>query len=195
MDTVINAAPSAATTNAAAPATRRLIDNAGFFAILNKRKTLKADHIGQQTTLSVQGNGQYLPKGFQYTGPKGATENQFNRWIYNLQANSAYSMQRPENKQILVDAIKAESVGDVEKATDLYNDFLNAIQISFSVIVNPGTSPRKFESGDKVKATVEEVTNATGIKQLVVNDVRYMAPVAIEATKFSIEDILGDLLK
>src|SRR5882762_5833458 len=93
---------------------RRLIDNAGFFAILNKRKTLKLDHVGQQIILSVQGNGQFLAKGFAYTGPKGATENQFDRWIYNLQANSALSMQRAENKAILIEAMKAESAGDME---------------------------------------------------------------------------------
>jgi hypothetical protein len=192
MDTT-NATVTAPT--ATTPANRRLIDTTGFFAILNKRKTIKADHIGSQIVLAVQGNGQFLAKGFTYDGPKGATENMFDRWIYNLQANSAYSMQRPENKAILVEAMKAEAAGDLEAATDLFNDFLNAIQVSFSVIVNPGSSPRKFESGDQVKATVEEVTNGAGVKQLVVNDVRYKAPVAVEATKFTVEDLLGDLVK
>lgn len=173
---------------------RRLIDNAGFLAILNKRKTLKLDHVGQQITLSVQGTPQFLAKGFAYTGPKGATENQYDRYIVNVAANSALSMQRAENKAILMEAMKAESAGDMEAATDLYNDFLNAIQVSFSVIVNPGREARKFESGDMVKATVDLVDTAAGTKQIVINDVRYKAPLNIEATKFSVTDLLGDLL-
>lgn len=185
MDTQTNAAPSAASKTA-----RRLIDTAGFFAILNKRITLKLSDEGTQTILSVQGTGQYLPKGFQYQGPGGATENQFDRWIYNLAANSSLSMQRPENKAILAEALKAESLGDMETATDLFNEFLNAIQISFSVIVNPGGNPRRFESGDRVKAVVAKVTNAAGVDQIVVNDVRYHAPTAIVATKFELSDLL-----
>lgn len=185
---------NATVTAPSTPATRRLIDNAGFFSILNKRKTLKVSDIGEQTVLTVQGNGQFLAKGFTYNGPSGAAENMFDRWIYNLQANSAYSMQRPENKAILVEAMQAEAAGDLETATDLYNDFLNAIQVSFSVIVNPGSNPRKFASGERVYATVAEVTNSAGVKQIVVNDVRYKAPVEIAATKFTVEDLLGDLL-
>lgn len=197
MSTVINntTAPKTATAPIQYLADgRRAIDNAGFLNILNSRKTLKLAHVGEQKILSVQGTPQFLAKGFAYTGPKGATENQFDRYIVNVAANSAMSMQRAENKQILMEAMKAESAGDMETATDLYNDFLNAIQMSFSVIVNPGRDARKFESGDLVKATIDLVDTASGTKQIVLQSVRYMAPTVVEATKFTVTDLLGDLL-
>lgn len=198
MDTTNTTVAPTTATKTAAPIQygkdgRRLIDNAGFFNILNKRTTLKLVHVGEQVTLSVQGTPQFLAKGFAYNGPRGASENQFDRYIVNVAANSALSMQRAENKAILLAAMKAESEGDMETATDLYNDFLNAIQMSFSVIVNPGREARKFESGDKVKATVDLVDTASGDKQIVINDVRYKAPLSVEATKFTVTDLLGDL--
>lgn len=179
---------TSASSNTATAGTRRLIDTKGFMAILNKRKTVKLTHVGNQVVLTVQGTGQFLPKGYKYQGPAGATENLFDRTIYNLQANSQLSMLRAENKAILTDAIKAESTGDMESATDLFNDYLNAIQISFSVIE---PSNRKFASGDQVTAIVAEATNAAGERQLVVNDVRYKAPVSIEATTFALSDLLA----
>lgn len=175
------------TPSTGASTTRRLIDTKGFMAILNKRKTLKTTHIGAQVVLTVQGTGQFLPKGYQYAGPTGARENMFDRTIYNLQANSQLSMLRPETKKILNEAIKAESAGDMETATDLFNEYLNAIQVSFSVIE---PSNRKFNSGDMVTAVVADVLAASGERQLVVNDVRYKAPLNVEATAFELSDLL-----
>lgn len=175
------------TTTTSASTTRRVIDTKGFMAILNKRKTLKTTHIGAQVVLTVQGTGQFLPKGYKYAGPAGVTENQFDRTIYNLLANSQLSMLRPENAEILKNAIKAESAGDMDKATELFNEYLNSIQISFSVIE---PSNRKFNSGDQVTAVVAEATNAADQRQIVVNDVRYKAPVNVEATTFALADLL-----
>lgn len=176
------------TPSISASTTRRLIDTKGFMAILNKRKTLKTTHVGAQVVLTVQGTGQFLPKGYKYPGPSGITENQFDRTIYNLLANSQLSMLRPENAEILKNAIKAESAGDMEAATELFNEYLNSIQVSFSVIE---PSNRKFNSGDQVTAVVAEVANSAGVNQIVVNDVRYKAPVNVEATTFVLADLLG----
>lgn len=189
MSTTTTAPTSTATVPNAQPA--RLIDFAGMLNILNSRLTLKPEHIGQQVLLSVMGKGQFLPAGFQYAGPMGATENQFNRWIYNLKANSAYSLTRKENRELLKEALKLESAGDVAGATDLYNDYLNAVQISFSVI-DRGTSPQKLAAGDMVTAIVAEVATKAGEKQIVVNDVRYKAPTQVVATKFAVTDLIGE---
>ena len=176
----------------AAQSARRIIDTKVFMSILNKRVTLKPDHIGQQVVLAVQGNGQFLPKGYQYADPSGAgmRENLFNRWIYNLRANSSLLMQDKANRQLLAEAIKAESAGDMETATTLFNDYLNAIQLSFNVIENPGTTAVKFSSGDQVKATVAEVTTARGTRSIVVNDVRLKPAVVLTAQTFDLSDLI-----
>lgn len=159
-------------------------------AILNSRKTLKRDHIGQQVQLAIQGNGTFLPQGHKYTVAGSARVNEFDRTIYNLKANSSLSMQRAENKQLLSEALKAESAGDMEKATELFNDYLNAVQVSFSVIE---PSSRRFASGDMVTAIVAEaIGKDSDVPQLVVNDVRYKAPVTVEATKFDITELIAE---
>lgn len=172
---------------------KRTIDQSAFMAILNSRKTIARTHIGLQVLLAVQGTGTFLPKGHKYTVNGKERENEFDRTIYNLRANSQISMQRDENRKLVADAMKAESAGDVDKATELYNQYLNNVQVSFSVVERGGTS-RQFASGDMVTAVVAESTNVdTGSTQLVVNDVRYKAPATIESAKFDITELVGEL--
>jgi hypothetical protein len=167
--------------------------------ILNKRITIKPSDIGEQVTLLVQGNAQYLHAGYEYDGPAGKTVNQFNRYISNVQANSSLSMARPENAKLLAEALAAEKDGNAELATDRFNAYLNAVQMSFSVIVDPNrATPRIFQSGDAVTAFIAEadvnvVTNGvtTTRKQLVLDNVRYKAPKHIVATKFDVADLLA----
>lgn len=183
MFTTTQVAPtSAPTTN------RRTLDATAAMNILNSRKTLTTKLIGEQIVLSVSGNGQFLPAGFEYSGPGGVTTNQFDRTIYNLRANSQLSMLRKETKQLLASAMKAQSAGDTEAASQLFNDWLNTVQISFSVIERGSSRP--FATGDMVTAVVAEVTNKAGERQLVVNDVRYKAPTQVESIKFELSDLL-----
>lgn len=167
----------------------RIIDQAAFLNILNSRKTLKTSHVGLQVILAIQGIGTFLPKGHKYAANGVDRENQFDRTIYNLKANSQLSMMRDENKQLLSAAMKADSAGNVEDSTKLFNEYLNNVQVSFSVIE---PSQRKFASGDMVTAIVAEaIAQGTEAKQLVVNDVRYKAPTSVEATKFDITDLIA----
>lgn len=166
----------------------RLIDAKAFMAILNSRTTLKTTDEGTKAVLTVQGNGTFLPKGHKYSVGTDARENMFDRTIYNLKANSQLSMLRDENKKLLASAMQAETAGNVEEASKLFNEYLNAIQVSFSVI-EPST--RKYQSGDDVKAKVAIADTKENGKQLVVNEVTYMAPVTLAKTKFDITDLIG----
>ena len=166
----------------------RTIDTAAFMAILNKRITLKPANAGEQHTLTIQGTPQFLAKGYQYPGPTGMTENQFDRTIYNVRANSALKMADPANRLILADAIKAESAGDMDTATELFNKYLNAVQLSFSVIERPGTV--KFVRGNQVIATVELVDTKSGAKALVLNDVSLKPAIVAAPTKFDLSDLI-----
>ena len=167
--------------------TQRKLDSKAFLAILNSRKTVKPTHVGMQVLLAVQGNGQFLPKGHKYTVAGEERENEFDRTIYNAKANSALSMARADFRTILADAFKAESAGDVDKASELFNAYLNSVQMSFSVI-EPST--RKFASGDAITAMIAMVDTKAGEQQIVLNDVRYKAPTTVEDTKFEISDLI-----
>lgn len=167
---------------------QRQIDDKAFINILNSRKTLKISHVGLQVLLAIQGIGQFLAKGHKYTVGGEERTNEFDRTIYNVKANSQLSMMRAENKQLLSDAMKAQAEGRPDDATALFNQYLNAVQVSFSVIE---PSSRKFESGDMVTAVVAEVESKAGDKQIAVNDVRYKAPANVEATKFDITALIG----
>ena len=168
--------------------TQRKLDSRAALAILNKRKTLKPTHIGQQVLLSIQGNGQFLSKGHKYSVDGEERENEFDRTIYNVQANSSVLMNKPEMRALLAEALKAESAGETEVAHEKFNAYLNAVQISFSVIE---PSNRKFASGDAVTAYPRMVETKAGEQALVIDDVRYKAPSVVEETKFDISDLIA----
>jgi hypothetical protein len=166
----------------------RIISQAIAMAILNSRMTLTRAHVGQQVLLVIQGNGTFLSAAEQKAQNPDMTE-AFDKYIYNTKANSQEAMARPENRKLLTEAVKAESAGDTTKASELYNQFLNAVQVSFNVIADRG---RKFENGDAITAFVAEADTKSGHKAIVINDVRYKAPTAVEKVKFDISDLLAE---
>lgn len=166
---------------------QRLIDATGYLNIRNKRVTITDLHVGQQVQLQVQGNGTFLPKGFSL--PSG--ENQFDKTIYNLRASSARKLADPELKKVLLAAMKAEAAGDTQKAHDLFNEHLNGIQLSFSVIETGNT--RKFQSGDMVKGVISLAENKNGVSNIVINDVSFVAPVVVAAKKYDMDALLAEM--
>lgn len=178
-------APSATPATSVANPSMRVIDSKAAIAIINKRSTLKVSDAGQLMQFIVQGNGQFLPKGHKYTANGTDRENQFDRTIYNLRANSAIAM--AANKSLFTDALKAESAAETSKAHDLFNEYLNKIQISFSVI-EPST--RKFTNGSVVRAIVETAINAANEQAIVVNDVSEVRATTAAKTTFSVEDLM-----
>lgn len=160
----------------------RFVDTKLAMSILNSRAMLAAKHIGQQVVLSIQGKGTFVPKDEAKNQP-------FDKYIYNLKANSQYAMSLPANKALLTSAVKAESIGNVDEATKLFNQYLNSIQVSFNVIADRAY---RFQDGDMVTAVVGEVTTKAGHKALTVDTVRYKAPAAVEKTKFDVTALMLD---
>jgi len=165
----------------------RLLDQAGFIAILNKRVTVKPTDVGSSLLLQVQGQGQFLPKGHKYMRAGTETENPFDRVIYNVRASSSLMMSSAIGKEILRQAVAAESAGTVDIAHDGYNAYLNFVQLSFSVIQ---PSSRSFNAGDDIKAHIVSVTSQSGITSLQLEDVSYVAPKVAAKTTFSVSDLL-----
>lgn len=184
MDNNTTTAPVAAP--ASTLGTQRRLDSAGAINIINKRITVTRAHIGSSLKLQIQGTGQFLDKGHEYTIGTDKRTNMYDRTIYNLRASSAELMKF--HKPLFTEALAAEQAGELDKAHDLFNAYLNAIQLSFSVIE---PSNKKFSSGDDVKATVALVVSQAGIESLQVEDVSYIAPTVVKATKFDVTDLIN----
>lgn len=139
-------------------------------------------------TATIQGNGTFVSAAQQEIDNPGQKA-YFDKYIYNLKANSLEAAHRKENRQLLAAAIVAEGKGETEKADELYNQWLNACQISFNQIADRG---RKLQDGDMVTAIIGLADTKAGHKAVVVNDVRYKAPVSVEKVKFDITDLFSD---
>lgn len=168
---------------------RNLIDAQRTISIINSRLPISRTHVGSQVSLQVQGSGTFLSASEQESKTPGQKA-YFDKYIHNLKANSTEAMSRKENRALLNSAMQAEAEGNVEEADNLFNQYLNAIQVSFNMIAQDGR--RKFEDGDMVTAIIAEVDTKAGHKALAVENVRYKAPVVIEKQKFSITDLLGE---
>lgn len=162
------------------------IDSKTAQSIANSRKTLTPQHVGQQVLLQIVGNGNFLSAAEQETQNPGQKA-YFDKYIYNFKANSLEAIQRPESKKLLKEAFVAESEGNTEEAHKLFNEWLNAIQVSFNVIADRG---HRFQDGDMATCVVEESDTKTGHKAIVVNNVRYKAPAAVAAVKFDLTSLM-----
>lgn len=169
------------------------LDAKTAMAILNGRKTITRADVGHQVMAVIQGSGTYLIAEEQRENDlkagKQPAKQYFDKYIYNLKANSAEAISRKETKALFTAAVKAESAGDVEEANKLFNQWLNAVQVSFNVIADRA---RKLESGDAVTCFVGEADTASGHKALVVNDVRYKAPAELQKVVFDLTDLMAE---
>lgn len=168
--------------------TRTPIDATRAVGILNSRTPVSMDHAGNQVSLFIQGKGTFQSAAQQEAATPGQKQ-YFDKYIYNLKANSTEAMSRPEVKAIFAEAMKAETAGDTEKADELFNEYLNGVQISFNVIANAGV--RRFEDGNQVTAIVGTASTKAGHTAVVVSNVKYKAPLVIESRKFTIEELMG----
>lgn len=165
----------------------RLLDSKSVMQIINSRITLKPSDIGRTIKFIIQGNGTFVPKGHEYQANGVDRVVAFDRTIHNLRASSQLSMLR--NKQLAADAMTAETAGEVEKAHDLWNAYLNKIQISITTSNNSAA----FSNGARVQGDVALVTNATGDQQLVVQRPAIVAAENATPTIFQLDDVLGEV--
>lgn len=156
--------------------------------IINSRITVKPTDVGSTLLFTIQGDPTFLQQGHKYSVAGEERENQFDRYIYNVRASSALAMTSAEGKKLFTDAMKAESDGDVQKAHELFNAYLNFVQLSFSVISNGRTQP--MHRGDDVKARVIEAVSKAGNRSIQLEDVFYVAPKTAAKATFSVTDLI-----
>src|ERR1700743_459119 len=142
----------------------RLMNKSSVVAIMNKRGKLDEKLVGKKVQFTIQGNGTTVDvktkEGIlvQSVVEPGTV---FQKVIFNLQANSSIASKNPANHALAAAGLKAELAGNFEEAHKHYTEFLNAMQVSFSV---PSTSPILAQLGDRVdiEARVVKITTENG---------------------------------
>ena len=135
-------------------------------AIYNKRAKagyVERKHIGDPIKLIVKGNGTLMDvttkAGEPVASRAGSGDTVLQKVIYNVEAISGIAMENPRNKQFFLDGIKAEEAGDFKAAHENYNKFLNAVQMSFNVLL---PAKHEFHDEEVVAAVIDLVTTDKG---------------------------------
>lgn len=163
--------------------------------IMQNRKTLEANLVGKKVHVTVttagtpflvkrKADGEVVESIVEPGTP-------FEKMIYNTNANSSIAMANKTFWQIASDALKAENAGDYAKAHELYTQFLNKMQVSFSV---PSTNPIINQLGIQVdiEARVQRVDTDNGsLLTLDPKTIRVLGPVELKDTTFSFDSIFG----
>jgi hypothetical protein len=154
--------------------------------INKKRKTLKLSHVGEQVTLTISGDRDGNAGTFIAADP--AKNQPFDKIVYSVRASSILKMSNPANRELFTKGVQAESAGNLEEAHEYYQQYLNAIQMSFNVIAGRG---RQYRKGDAIKAKLILVDTKSGSKALALDEVEYQAPIQVEATEFDVTDLIS----
>ena len=131
--------------------------------IMNKRMAINKQMVGQYIIFTVRGNGNIIPvlKDGEPVPSITGDGTMLEKQIFNVVCNSGVAIANARNQQILRDAYAAEQAQDFDKAGELYNDYLNKVQVSFSVL----SSSRFFNAikdGDQVKGRVQLIKTDNG---------------------------------
>jgi len=135
-------------------------------SIMKKRATLPVSMVGKKVVMTVQGDGNVIDvknaKGELVLSTLAGQEGTIlQKRIFNTKTNSQLALSNPRNRQWLADAAKAEKAGNAEAASELYNQFLNACQVSFGIIL-PSAIADKLANGVDISATVIKVDTENG---------------------------------
>lgn len=169
----------------------RTLDFKAVQNIIAKRKMIRVTDDKQLVKLFVQSTiGTTIPVTTKDGEPVLQNGIPLYKTIYNVAANSHVAMVNPQNRAILTEAMKAETAGEMVKATELYNQYLNKIQVSFNMLI---TSPNveKFTRNDQIQGIVTVITTENG--QLITLD-KVKSVTARElgdSQKFSLNELLG----
>lgn len=160
--------------------------------IIAKRSLIDVAQAGELVKLTIQSGGTTIAVLDKAQAPVLSAQGlPLTKTIYNVAANSAVAMRNPRNREILATAHAAEQEGDMDTASRAYNDYLNKIQVSFSVMHNPGAVIVPFTKNELVKGIVQLITTENG--QLITLDkVSAVVATTLKATtKLSLNDLLG----
>lgn len=161
-------------------------------SMIASRAIVRLTDVGATRRFHIRGNGNIIAVMTKDMKPAIGSDGQpLNKVIYNIKANSHVAMLNPRNQEILRTAAAAEKEGDEEAAHNAYNDYLNKVQVSFSVILNPGRRNVSFYDGQLVEGEIELVTTDNG-QLLTIANPRAVAIEKLSATPtFTLTDLMG----
>lgn len=161
--------------------------------IIAKRKILRISDDKSFVKLHIQSGGNIIPVTDKDGNPVLSTSSgqPLMKAIYNVSANSHVAMLNPRNQEIFRTAVEAEKQGDDDAAHAAFNDYLNKIQISFNVLINPGAAIPKFSKNDLIKGTVQVVTTENGQLITLEKVSAVEARDVMDTPKFTLNDLMG----
>lgn len=163
-------------------------------SIIANRAIIRTSQAGDTLRFHVQGNGNTIPvvtKDGAQVMASGTDNVPLLKTIYGLKCNSHVAMLNPRNQEILRTAYAAEAEGDEDTAHAAYNDYLNKIQVSFNVIINPGRKITSFTNGQLVEGEVALISTEKG-QLLTLDNVRGVVVAKAGATPaFTLNDLMG----
>jgi len=160
--------------------------------IIAKRRIFRAADAGTIFKFDIQGNGTTIPVlNKDKAQVNDAAGLPLYKTIYNTNVNSHVAMLNPRNQAILREAMVAETAGNMELAHEKFNEYLNAVQVSFSVILNNGRTNPVFSKGDLVKGKVQLITTDNGQLLTVENVTAVRIEEASSTMSFNLSDLMG----
>lgn len=141
----------------------QLMNKQSVANIMNKRTPVSEQHVGKKVVLEVQGSGTTID----VTDKDGAmvvsktTGDILRKTIFNCKATSGIAMKNERNIQLYVDACAAEKAGDAQGAHELFRAFLNATQLSFSVLLPSGAAD-KLANGVDFAGKIQRIDTDNG---------------------------------
>lgn len=165
-------------------------------AIMNKRSTIPAEAENKRVKFLVQGNGNVIDVKdkdgeFVMSTIPGQEGTVLQKKIFNLRANSGLAMASDRNRQYLIEALKAEKAGDAKKADELFNQYLNSVQMSFGVLL-PSAVADKLTSGVEIAATVVKITTENGsLLTIDPSTISVVEPESYGTTAFDLTDFVA----
>jgi hypothetical protein len=176
--------------------TQRRMTLASVKSIMQKRSTIPATAVNKRVQLTVQGNGNTVDvmdkEGnivlSKLPGEEGMV---LRKRIYNVKANSEIAMRNPRNMQYLKDAIDAEKAGKGDEAHDLFNNYLNAVQISFGVIEGNAVIDQ-LANGEEIAAKIQLIETENGsLLTIDPSTISVVKPEVYGTTAFNLDALLG----
>jgi len=176
----------------------RLLNLASVKSIMNNRVGITSQHVGKKFRLDIQGDGTVVDVKdklgavvlSQLPGEEGTV---LRKKIFNARANSELAMKNPRNLAELKAGLVAEKAGDAQTAHMHFNNYLNACQISFGIILSSnGGIVDQLSNGVEIAATITRVDTENGsLLTIDPKTIAIMAPEVAAKTSFDIDSIFG----
>ena len=175
---------------------QRAITSQSLKKIMEKRVTIPASAASKAVKVYIQGDGNIIDvrdkNGDVVTSTiPGEEGTVLQKKIFNLKANSGVALTNAAVRQLIIDGLAAEKAGDVYKADELFTEYLNKTQMSFSVII-PNAVASRLGNNVQIAGQVQLITTDNGsLLTLDPSTVSVVEAETFSATEFNLNDFMA----